>query len=160
MLTQLYFYCRMMSSFHFHIYGFRHWHGFISWFHVHWWENEQGLEAVGQAKVLLYFLIRLQKIRWNTTSITYRRRYKCSKCSSHLQRGISQCLILTRAKLCNFQNFYNISIWMKMKDHGEVMIIWMLRKILETRMENIFHYALKLNWTWIATPRLLFYSNC
>lgn len=49
---------------------------------------------------------------------------------------------------------------MEMKDYSEeAILIQMLTKMMEILMENIFHYALRLNWTLISTARLLFYSN-
>lgn len=105
-----------MSSFHFHTCGPRYHHSLISLLHAHWWENEQGVEVVEQAKVLSYIPIRLQQLRWDMTSVTYRRKgCKCHKCSSHLQRGISQWLVFTRAKLC--WTFINIKVLEKKLVH-------------------------------------------
>lgn len=39
---------------------------------------------------------------------------------------------------------------MEMKDHSqEVALIQILTKFMEILLENIFYYALRLNWTFI-----------
>lgn len=49
---------------------------------------------------------------------------------------------------------------MEMKDHSkEVALIQILTKFMEILLENIFYYALRLNWTLIPTAIFLFYNN-
>ena len=113
----------MASSFHFHTCGPRYRHSLISLLHAHWRENEHEVEVVEQAKVLSYIPIRLQKLRWDMTSVTYRRQgCICHKCSSHLQRRISQCLVFTRAKLC--WTFINIQVREKKLGHHSSSDYW------------------------------------
>lgn len=73
--------------------------------------------------MLSYIPIRLQKVRCNMTSVTYRRKgCKYHKCSSHLQKGISWCLDFTRAKLC--WTFINTQVLEKKLGHHSSSDYW------------------------------------
>lgn len=62
------------------------------------------------------------KLRWDTTSVTYRRKgCKYHTCSSYLQR-ISHCLTFTRAKLC--WTFINIQVLKKKLGHHSSSDYW------------------------------------